>query len=223
MATQRSRTSASRRGRSTRTSARAAQRARARRRALARRAVAIGAPLLLTVGAGTALVISSATSSATSADAACRLVDGHRAEVRLPVRLDGEQLTNAQVVVDVARDLALPRRAAVIGVATALQESSLRVLTQDESDRDSAGLFQQRPSQGWGSVEQVMDRRYAAGRFFEALVRVPGWRRMPLTDAAQQVQRSAYPDAYATWEPTAVSLVGALIDGAEVRCAPLAR
>jgi hypothetical protein len=201
------------------------QRARARRAqirvARARRALAVGAPLLLTCGLGAALLVGSLQASVSSADAACRLVVPADGAVELPVLLDGEQLDNAAAVVGASEGLGLPRRAAVIAVATALQESSLRVLDQEQSDRDSAGLFQQRPSQGWGSVEQVMDRTYAAERFLEELVRIPGWRRLPLTVVAQQVQRSAYPGAYARWEPTAVALVDALAAGAEVSCEPL--
>jgi murein DD-endopeptidase MepM/ murein hydrolase activator NlpD len=87
----------------------------------------------------------------------------------------------------------------VVAVATALQESNL-VNVGDlgaRNDHDSLGLFQQRPSQGWGTPEQVMDPVYAAGKFYEALVAVPGWQDMPVTEAAQRVQKSAYPDAYA--------------------------
>lgn len=101
------------------------------------------------------------------------------------------------------------------------QESGLRVLTQGDSDRDSAGIFQQRPSQGWGSVEQVMDPVYASQQFFEHLQQVPNWETMALTVAAQTVQRSAYPDAYAKWKTTAHALASALTGqpgGAQVTC-----
>jgi hypothetical protein len=122
------------------------------------------------------------------------------------LELDPEQVTNARIVVGVAHALGLPDRAAVIGLATALQESGLHALTQAESDRDSAGIFQQRPSMGWGSTRQVMDPVYAAQAFYTHLVRVPDWQRLPLTTAAQAVQRSAYPDAYTAWEPDATRL-----------------
>src|SRR5690606_22141028 len=77
-------------------------------------------------------------------------------------------------------------------------------------DRDSVGLFQQRPSQGWGTVEQIMDTRYATERFYDALVKVEGYRELEITDAAQRVQRSAYPDAYAEHEADARALASAL-------------
>lgn len=110
------------------------------------------------------------------------------------VALDHEQVANASTVAAVAHRRDLPPRAVTVGLATAMQESELRNL--DGGDRDSAGLFQQRPSQGWGSFDQVTDPVYAAEAFFSALVTVEQWQRMPVTVAAQTVQRSAYPDAY---------------------------
>jgi hypothetical protein len=89
-----------------------------------------------------------------------------------------------------------------------MQESSLRNIAWD--DRDSVGLFQQRPSQGWGSAEQLMDPTYAAGKFYDKLLTISGWQAMPLTQAAQAVQVSALPDAYARWEPDAVTIVQTL-------------
>jgi hypothetical protein len=138
------------------------------------------------------------------------------------LELDQEQVTNARIVVSLAQALGLPDKAAVIGLATALQESGLRALTQAESDRDSAGIFQQRPSMGWGSTGQVMDPVYAAQTFYEHLVRVPGWQELPLTTAAQAVQRSAYPDAYAAWEPQAIRLYTAITGTgpARIACTP---
>jgi len=101
-------------------------------------------------------------------------------------------------------------------VATALQESYLRNLGDlgPRNDHDSLGLFQQRPSQGWGTPEQIMNPEYAAGRFYEKLLGVDGWQAMALTTAAQRVQRSAYPDAYAKHEPLAAQIVNLLADGA---------
>jgi hypothetical protein len=89
-----------------------------------------------------------------------------------------------------------------------LQESKLHNL--DYGDADSLGLFQQRPSQGWGTVEQVMVPTYAAGKFFDALVKVPRWQSLPVTQAADAVQRSAFPNAYQDWEPRATALSAAL-------------
>lgn len=124
--------------------------------------------------------------------------------------LSEEQATNATAIAQVVIDeLALPRRALEIAIATALQESSL--INLDHGDRDSAGLFQQRPSTGWGTLAQVTDPRLATLAFLgvaahtanPGLLDVPGWQAMPLTQAAQTVQRSAFPDAYARWEATA--------------------
>ncbi|MER5891205.1 M23 family metallopeptidase [Streptomyces sp. NPDC001941] len=116
-----------------------------------------------------------------------------------------EQQRNASVITNVARSRGLPPRAAVIAVATAIQESMLKNLHY--GDRDSQGLFQQRPSQGWGTIAQVTDPIYAANSFFERLAKVDKWQVKPLTQAAQNVQRSGFPDAYAKWEETAGKLV----------------
>ncbi|GGK36669.1 hypothetical protein GCM10010124_31640 [Pilimelia terevasa] len=94
---------------------------------------------------------------------------------------------------------------------TAMQESGLRNLPG--GDRDSVGLFQQRPSQGWGTVAQLRDPAYAATKFYQRLAKVPGWERMSVTDAAQAVQRSAYPNAYAKHEPAAIRLLTAIGTG----------
>jgi len=133
------------------------------------------------------------------------------------------QMDNARHIVDVGRAMGVPDRALVIAVATAMQESSLRNLanvTVEESlgyahqgvgaDHDSVGLFQQRPSAGWGSVRNLMRPSYSAERFYRALLRVRGWQRMSLTRAAQAVQSSAFPDAYARHESRARQVVDAL-------------
>ncbi|GAB2872733.1 hypothetical protein GCM10022245_04460 [Streptomyces mayteni] len=99
----------------------------------------------------------------------------------------------------------------MIAVATAMQESSLANLRG--GDRDSVGLFQQRPSQGWGTREQLMDPVYAANAFYDALLGVADWEVRPLAEVAQNVQRSAYPDAYARWEEPASALVASLWEG----------
>ncbi len=121
-----------------------------------------------------------------------------------PLTLDAVQLQHAATISAVGLARGLPERARVIALATAWQESSLRNI--DHGDRDSLGLFQQRHSQGWGTPEQIMDPVYAAGAFYDALLDVPGWQQMSLTQAAQKVQRSAYPDAYAKWEDDALAL-----------------
>jgi len=96
----------------------------------------------------------------------------------------------------------------VIALATALQESKLRNLPS--GDRDSIGLFQQRPSQGWGTEEQIMDPYYSANKFFDALVLVDGYEEMRITEAAQEVQRSAFPEAYEDHAEGARALASAL-------------
>src|SRR2546423_3068548 len=99
------------------------------------------------------------------------------------VSVSTEQAGNAATIAAVAVRRGLPRRAAAIAIATAMQESKLRNLAY--GDRDSVGLFQQRPSMGWGSAAQIRDPVYAAGKFYDELVHVPGWAHRPLTEAAQ--------------------------------------
>jgi len=120
------------------------------------------------------------------------------------VPLDAGQLANARVIYAVGAGLGLPQRGEIIAIATAMQESGLRNLAY--GDRDSLGLFQQRPSQGWGTAAQVMDPVTAAHAFYDRLVQVSGWQALPVTAAAQTVQRSAFPGAYAKWEPIATRL-----------------
>jgi hypothetical protein len=120
-----------------------------------------------------------------------------------------EQVRNAKQIVRTGERLNMPPRAHVIAVATALQESKLENLGHlgARNDHDSLGLFQQRPSTGWGTPEQVTDPDYAAEQFYRGLARVPGYPDLPLTAAAQTVQVSAFPDAYAQWEKMAADLV----------------
>src|SRR5690606_9071054 len=114
--------------------------------------------------------------------------------------------------------MGVPPRGRVIAVATAMQESSLRNLGHlgERNDHDSLGLFQQRPSQGWGTPKQVTDPIYATNKFYDKLLSISDWQDMPLTRAAQAVQVSAYPDAYAKWESDATVLVRQF--GAENPC-----
>ncbi|MBQ1091673.1 heavy metal transporter [Streptomyces sp. B93] len=129
-----------------------------------------------------------------------------------------EQAVNAATITAVGIARGMPERAVTIALATALQESALRNL--DHGDRDSLGLFQQRPSMGWGTEEQIMDPSYAAGMFYDHLAEVPGYTRLPLTVAAQRVQRSGFPQAYAKHEPDATLLAAALTGraGATLTC-----
>ncbi|SNR62944.1 hypothetical protein [Blastococcus mobilis] len=122
--------------------------------------------------------------------------------------LTTEEASSAATIAAVGRARGLPDRAVVLALATAQQESRLRNL--DYGDRDSLGLFQQRPSQGWGTEAQVQDPVYAAGIFYDRLVRVPGWETGRLTDVAQAVQRSGFPEAYQQWEPMATELTAVL-------------
>jgi murein DD-endopeptidase MepM/ murein hydrolase activator NlpD len=126
------------------------------------------------------------------------------------------QLRNAAVIINVGADLNVPPRGWVIAVATAMQESRLSNLGHlgNANDHDSLGLFQQRPSAGWGTPAQVRDPKYAATKFYKKLKQVKGWQQLPLTVAAQRVQISAYPDAYAKHEAVATQIVNLLADGA---------
>ncbi|MET7734615.1 heavy metal transporter [Streptomyces sp. NPDC005402] len=119
-----------------------------------------------------------------------------------------EQAVNAATITAVGTGRGLPERAVTIALATALQESGLRNISH--GDRDSLGLFQQRPSQGWGTPKEILDPTYAAGEFYKHLVKVKGYQDLPLTVAAQRVQRSGYPEAYAKHEPDATVLAAAL-------------
>jgi hypothetical protein len=122
--------------------------------------------------------------------------------------LTAEQATNAATIAAVAHQRGLPDRAVVIALATAQQESRLRNLPY--GDRDSLGLFQQRPSQGWGTPAQVQTPAYAAGKFFDHLVKVPGWQSGRLTVVAQAVQRSGFPEAYQKHGAMALAVTAAL-------------
>ncbi|MEV4536887.1 M23 family metallopeptidase [Asanoa sp. NPDC049518] len=126
------------------------------------------------------------------------------------------QLRNAAIIINVGSQLKVPPKGWVIAIATAMQESSLtnHGYLGARNDHDSLGLFQQRPSQGWGTPKQVQDPAYASRKFYQKLVKIRGWERMSLTDAAQAVQRSAFPDAYAKHEPDAAEIVNLLADGA---------
>lgn len=132
--------------------------------------------------------------------------------------LSPDQAQNAALVSTIAVRRGLPEQAVTIGIATALQES--RLVNIDYGDRDSIGIFQQRPSQGWGTVEQIMDPVYSTTKFYEGLEQVPGYQDLPVTEAAQAVQRSGFPDAYAQHEVRARAWASALTGGspAALRC-----
>lgn len=122
--------------------------------------------------------------------------------------LDAEAMNNAALITAVSVKRGLPPRAATIALATAMQESKLHNIAH--GDRDSMGLFQQRPSQGWGSVDEIMDPMHATNAFYDALVKVKGWQTGEITKVAQSVQRSGFPEAYAAHEPEARAIASAL-------------
>jgi hypothetical protein len=125
------------------------------------------------------------------------------------VTLDPVQMVNAATITAVGVRRSMPERAVVIALATALQESKLENRTG--GDRDSVGLFQQRPSQGWGPADKLKDPRYASSHFYTALKKVTGWQKMSITEAAQRVQRSAFPNAYEKWANESAVLARALL------------
>lgn len=112
-----------------------------------------------------------------------------------------DQASNTAVITAIALRRGMPPRAATIAIATALQESKVRNIAF--GDRDSVGLFQQRPSQGWGTVEQIMNPEYSSNAFYDALTKVPDWEHADIAHAAQEVQRSADGTAYAQHEAKA--------------------
>ncbi|MGN8551697.1 UNVERIFIED_CONTAM: LysM peptidoglycan-binding domain-containing protein [Microbacterium sp. SLM126] len=133
--------------------------------------------------------------------------------------LDAPQTENARLIIQIGRELGVPDRGIAIALGTAMQESWIRNL--DWGDRDSLGLFQQRPSTGWGTADQVRDRVRAIKAFYggpsdpngtrtRGLLDIPGWQSMSFAQAAQAVQISAYPDRYAQWEKPAFAWLAAL-------------
>lgn len=184
--------------------------------------VVVLSPLLL---AGTAMMMASSSEASTTASFSGCLTGIDTGEVTKEVTklLDGasgkdvhiqgldlpaEQIPNAQTIVATGISLGVPKKGQIIAIATAMQESRLRNL--NSGDRDSLGLFQQRPSQGWGTAQQIRDPVYASERFYKALLKTDGWQQMKVTQAAQAVQKSGYPDAYAQWEDLATALQQAI-------------
>ncbi|MCL2471241.1 MAG: hypothetical protein FWF25_05815 [Propionibacteriaceae bacterium] len=122
--------------------------------------------------------------------------------------LTQEQARNASIIAGIAAQRGLAPRAVSIALTTAFQESGIRNL--DYGDLDSLGMFQQRPSQGWGTAQQVMDPYYSTGKFFDVMVTVDGWQSADIGAIAQSVQRSGFPDAYDQHVPQARVLASAL-------------
>ena len=173
-----------------------------RRPGLAKRVAAVVVPLGLVVG-GVAYGVSRHQSGDAQTLGQCT------AKVRrLTVILTDAQARNATLISAIAIRRGLPAHAATIGLAAALQESKLYNVRG--GDRDSLGLFQQRPSQGWGTPKEILDPVHATNAFYSALERVPGYADVPVTVAAQRVQRSGYPSAYAVHEGDARALASAM-------------
>jgi hypothetical protein len=158
--------------------------------------------LVLAVGAGVVLAVRLGAGPLPDPEGCTATVED------VTVELTTTQAENAALIAAVAVRRGLPARAVTIALATAFQESKLRNLTG--GDRDSLGLFQQRPSQGWGTRAQILDPVYATNAFYDALVQVDGYLDLPITVAAQRVQRSAFPDAYAQHEAGARVAASAL-------------
>ncbi|WP_103510060.1 C40 family peptidase [Streptomyces sp. SM13] len=170
---------------------------------------------ILAVGAGSASASCSAgdttpvDTSAVAAQVKAILDGGGKEAVSVPGLGDpAEQVPNAKTIQATGVAMNVPARGQVVALATALQESGLRNLTY--GDRDSLGLFQQRPSQGWGTANEILDPVHASTKFYEGLKKVSGWQSLSATQAAQAVQRSGFPEAYAKWEPLATALQQAI-------------
>ena len=174
-----------------------------RRGRILRRCVAVVVALAVLSGLVVALVVIVRRLSTPVAPVACAATVGG-----VTVTLSPEQMGNAGTIAGIAVRRGLPARAATIALATAMQESKL--VNVDYGDRDSLGLFQQRTSQGWGTRAQVLDPVHATNAFYEALVKVTDYRTRPITEVAQRVQRSGFPEAYAQHEAQARVLASAL-------------
>jgi hypothetical protein len=171
---------------------------------------AVLAVLVASAGVGAAIVGLGSSSNGP----ACQVTIGSE-----KYALDREQAANALAITATTHDLGMADHAVTVAVAAALQESGMHNLTH--GDRDSVGIFQQRPSQGWGTPSQLLQPRYAAQAFLSRLAQINGWEVLPVTVAAQRVQRSATPNAYAKWEAEARAIARATtgeVPGA-LRCA----
>ncbi|WP_055522608.1 C40 family peptidase [Streptomyces graminilatus] len=173
-------------------------------------------PLLLAVPI---LGIAAGSASASCSTGGAQAVDTSAVATQVKAILDGsgketvsvpglddpaEQVPNAKTIQATGVAMNIPARGQIVALATALQESGLRNLTY--GDRDSLGLFQQRPSQGWGTANEILDPVHASTKFYEALEKVSGWQSLSVTQAAQAVQKSGFREAYAKWEPLATAL-----------------
>ncbi|WP_425468294.1 hypothetical protein [Quadrisphaera granulorum] len=168
----------------------------------------VGTAAVLAVLAGGAWVaVNQVAPSSTVVVERCTAVSGEGAQ-RTEYDLAPDQAANAALITAITQQRGMPARAATIALATAVQESKLRNIAY--GDRDSLGLFQQRPSQGWGTPEQIQDPVYSTNAFLDVLIKVDGYADEPITEVAQRVQRSAFPDAYADHEPEGRAYASAL-------------
>ncbi|MCI9889287.1 hypothetical protein JT358_12585 [Micrococcales bacterium 31B] len=171
-------------------------------------------PLLALGGVAVAAVITlnQSTEQVTRGDSCTARVGG------TPYSFTPVRVENAALIAAISMQRDMPARAATIGIATAIQESRLENI--DYGDRDSVGLFQQRTSQGWGTIEQIMDPVYSTNKFYSVLETVPNYTTRPVTEVAQAVQLSGYPEAYADHEQEARAFASAFTgnSGLELTC-----
>jgi hypothetical protein len=158
--------------------------------------------LLVVAGAGVAIAVWRGTGPLPDPEGCSATVNGYTVDV------DTGQGEVASLIAAVGVERGLPARAVSIALATGFQESKLRNL--EGGDRDSVGIFQQRPSQGWGTRRQIQRPLYAINKFYDALEKVPGYQTMRITEAAQKVQHSGYPEAYQAHADDARALASAL-------------
>lgn len=153
-----------------------------------------------------------ATKAKSAATSSAKPATARSENVAPATRLDAEQIAGAKTIISVGRKLGVPDKGIAIALATAMVESWIRNL--DYGTHDSLGLFQQRPSMRWGTPAQIRDPRHAAAAFFggvhdpngtatRGLLDIPGWQKLEFGEAAQAVQRSAYPERYGPWESQA--------------------
>ena len=171
-----------------------------------------GGPLLFALLVAAALAVGlpvwHALHTSQSAPPVCSTTPAATRTAAIAYTLTPAQAANAATIAAVARREGLPDHAVTVALATALQESKL--LNLSYGDRDSLGLFQQRPSQGWGTPSELQNPIYASEAFYSRLRDVSGWQSATVAAAAQAVQHSAAPDAYADWEGEARALARAL-------------
>jgi hypothetical protein len=164
-------------------------------------AVALLLPVVLVaaaVGGLASMLTGNSTTDCTAVGSTAAVVAGYRPD----------QMANAATIVAAGKQLNVPIQGWVVAIAASLQESGLRNL--DHGDRDSLGRPQQRPSQGWGAPTQIMNPTYAATQFYRHLLAVPRWQQLSVNDAAQAVEHSGFPDAYAQHEQEAREIVAAV-------------